>query len=209
MAVFFFRGLQHFLFVKRFILAYKYVTQLKYIEETGINVSRCGTSFVTFCDRKWGFVHTDRQSLYSMGPVCQWWIGRRMGEWKNANDKIRMEKCRCREVEVRVNVSVWPFCRDIKSARCIKVAVSGDSTVNHINKTQRTTFLLADGVAFLGVELAFAELLCFLSLSCKTMADHIHRLFSKICVRSQSSLRIHSYFDNVMTKFIVNNRTDA
>ena len=25
----------------------------------------------------------------------------------------------------------------------------------------------------------------------------------------QSSLRIHSYFDKVMTKFVINNRTDA
>ena len=73
-----------------------------------------------------------------MGPVCKRIIGQRMGEWKNANDKMRMEKCRCREVEVRVNVSVWPFCREIKTARCVKVAVSGDSTANHINKENTT-----------------------------------------------------------------------
>lgn len=42
---------------------------------------------------------------------------------------------------------------------------------NQQRNTQRTAFLLLDGVAFLGVELAFAELVCFLSLSCKTMAD--------------------------------------
>ena len=65
------------------------------------------------------------------------------------------------EVKVRVNVSAWTFRRDIKSVRCIKAAVGGDSIVNQINK-ESTTYrfpvsrrgcLLRSGASFCRVSL--------------------------------------------------------
>ena len=39
--------------------------------------------------------------------------------------------------------------------------------------------------------------------------ESVRLLTMNFVITVSSSLRIHSYFDNVMTKFMINNRTDA
>ena len=48
------------------------------------------------------------------------------------------------------------------------------------------------------------------SCVCPVIDDEFrHNIVKVVCGSTRLSPRLHSYFDNVMTKFMINNRTDA
>ena len=59
------------------------------------------------------------------------------------------------------------------------------------------------------MNLKFVRRFCYRKKQIDVNASVLLLTMSFVITNCQSSLRIHSYFDNVMTKFMINNRTDA